>query len=69
MGEPHSEKAVAEAEAFGEEVPESMKVGRTDLRHLPLPTIDPEDARDHDDAVWVERTTRAATARGSRSPT
>ena len=24
--------------------------------HLPLPTIDPEDARDHDDAVWVERT-------------
>ncbi|MCL2448090.1 MAG: VacB/RNase II family 3'-5' exoribonuclease, partial [Polyangiaceae bacterium] len=28
------------------------------LRHLPLPTIDPEDARDHDDAVWVERTPR-----------
>jgi len=22
---------------------------------VPLPTIDPEDARDHDDAVWVER--------------
>ncbi len=33
-----------------------MKAGRTDLRHIPLPTIDPEDARDHDDAVWVERT-------------
>src|SRR6201981_1788845 len=29
--------------------------GRKDLTHLPLPTIDPEDARDHDDAVWVER--------------
>jgi ribonuclease R len=28
---------------------------RRDLRHVPLPTIDPEDARDHDDAVWVER--------------
>jgi ribonuclease R len=56
VGEPHTEKAVAEAEAFGEEVPEAMKEGRTDLRHLPLPTIDPEDARDHDDAVWVERT-------------
>ena len=56
VGEPHSEKAVAEAEAFGEEVPEIMKAGRTDLRHIPLPTIDPEDARDHDDAVWVERT-------------
>jgi ribonuclease R len=25
--------------------------GRTDLRHLPLVTIDPPDARDHDDAV------------------
>jgi ribonuclease R len=24
-----------------------------DLRHLPLITIDPEDARDHDDAVWA----------------
>ena len=56
VGEPHTELAVAEAEAFGQEVPESMRSGRTDLRHLPLPTIDPEDARDHDDAVWVERT-------------
>lgn len=28
--------------------------GRTDLRHLPLITIDPEDARDHDDAVLAE---------------
>jgi ribonuclease R len=27
--------------------------GRTDLRHIPLITIDPEDARDHDDAVWA----------------
>jgi ribonuclease R len=27
--------------------------GRTDLRHLPLITIDPEDARDHDDAVYA----------------
>jgi ribonuclease R len=56
VGEPHSEQAVAEAEAFGPEVPEAMKAGREDLRHVPLPTIDPEDARDHDDAVWVERT-------------
>jgi ribonuclease R len=57
VGEPHTEKAVAEADAFGEEVPAAMKEGREDLRHLPLPTIDPEDARDHDDAVWVERAT------------
>ena len=27
--------------------------GRTDLRAIPLLTIDPEDARDHDDAVWA----------------
>ena len=27
--------------------------GRTDLRSIPLVTIDPEDARDHDDAVWA----------------
>jgi ribonuclease R len=29
--------------------------GREDLRHLDLVTIDPPDARDHDDAVWGER--------------
>ena len=27
--------------------------GRSDLRSIPLVTIDPEDARDHDDAVWA----------------
>jgi ribonuclease R len=27
--------------------------GRTDLRKIPLVTIDPEEARDHDDAVWA----------------
>ncbi|MDE2464224.1 MAG: ribonuclease R [Alphaproteobacteria bacterium] len=27
--------------------------GRTDLRAIPFVTIDPEDARDHDDAVWA----------------
>lgn len=28
--------------------------GRMDLRDVPLITIDPPDARDHDDAVWAE---------------
>jgi ribonuclease R len=56
--EAHSEEAVRESESFGTEVPLPMKEGREDLRHIPLPTIDPEDARDHDDAVWVERTDR-----------
>jgi ribonuclease R len=52
----HSEAAVSEATAYGDVVPEAMKEGREDLTALALPTIDPEDARDHDDAVWVERT-------------
>lgn len=30
------------------------EVARADLRNLPLITIDPEDARDHDDAVYAE---------------
>ncbi|WP_162062360.1 ribonuclease R [Vibrio taketomensis] len=39
---------------LGEEVPEEAKVGRVDLRQLPLVTIDGEDARDFDDAVFCE---------------
>jgi ribonuclease R len=54
--ETHSDQAIAEAESYGVEVPATLLVGREDLTHIPLPTIDPEDARDHDDAVWVERT-------------
>lgn len=38
-----------------EEVPEEAKKGRVDLRELPLITIDGEDARDFDDAVYCER--------------
>lgn len=41
-----------------EEVPEEAKVGRVDLRDLPLVTIDGEDARDFDDAVYCEKKTR-----------
>jgi ribonuclease R len=34
---------------------EGAELGRReDLRHVPLVTIDPPDARDHDDAVWAE---------------
>ncbi|HRP09845.1 MAG TPA: ribonuclease R [Terricaulis sp.] len=33
--------------------PPTLK-GRTDLRQVPLITIDPEDARDHDDAVYAQ---------------
>jgi ribonuclease R len=40
---------IAEADAMK---PAGLK-GRDDLRDMPLITIDPSDARDHDDAVWA----------------
>jgi len=40
---------------LAEEVPEEAKADRTDLRHIPLVTIDGADARDFDDAVYCER--------------
>ncbi|MEY2933299.1 MAG: ribonuclease, partial [Pseudomonadota bacterium] len=46
---------VAEAEARMKELLPISFEGRTDLREHPFLTIDPVDARDHDDAVFVER--------------
>jgi ribonuclease R len=47
---------VAEAEAYGARIPQDAVAGREDLRDIELVTIDGEDARDYDDAVYCERT-------------
>jgi ribonuclease R len=45
----------AETAKLGSEVTEEDKEGRVDYRKMPLVTIDGEDSRDFDDAVYVER--------------
>ncbi|HWJ05993.1 MAG TPA: ribonuclease R [Steroidobacteraceae bacterium] len=56
-GLPHEfpDEVVAEAEAYGAAIPLEAIRGREDLRDIELVTIDGEDARDFDDAVWCER--------------
>ena len=44
------EKVIQESEALKT----FSHAKRVDLRHMPLITIDPPDASDHDDAVWAE---------------
>ena len=49
------DEVVTEAGRLGKEVDKKDKEGRIDLRAIPLVTIDGEDARDFDDAVYCEQ--------------
>jgi len=55
-GLPHEwpEDVLEESGKLGAEVKDKDKQGRVDLRAIPLVTIDGEDARDFDDAVYCE---------------
>ena len=55
-GVPHefSDAAIGEARALPDVVRPQDKLGRVDLTDVPLVTIDGEDARDFDDAVYCE---------------
>jgi ribonuclease R len=50
-----SRAVLEEASAIPETVTADAAAGREDLRGQFIVTIDPDDARDFDDAVWVER--------------
>lgn len=56
-GIPHvwPQDVLAQAEGLADEVSEKHKQHRVDLRKLPFVTIDGEDARDFDDAVYCEK--------------
>ena len=52
----HFPRAVLdEARSFGDEIHPGEIAGRVDCRTLPVVTIDPEDAKDFDDAICLQR--------------
>ena len=55
MSETFPPEAMAEARRIPMEIGKKELEGRKDLRHLPIITIDGDDAKDLDDAVYVEK--------------
>lgn len=55
MSESFPPEAMAEARSIPVEIGKKELEGRRDLRHLPIITIDGDDAKDLDDAVYVEK--------------
>ena len=55
LGVEFSPGALHEAKRYGSHVDPAEAAQRVDLRNVPLVTIDGEDARDFDDAVYAER--------------
>lgn len=49
------EDVMKEVEKIGDEVPDQDKKSREDMRHIPMVTIDGEDAKDLDDAISFEK--------------
>ena len=60
------EEVLVEARAFGDRVSAKDKRDREDLRDLDLVTIDPVTARDHDDAIFIERSKQRRLPRDRR---
>jgi ribonuclease R len=53
-----TEEVIAEAHQIKEEIPADEISRREDWRDKLVITIDPADAKDHDDAIWLERTSK-----------
>ncbi len=52
LKEEFSSSSVQMAQSFGDSVFSELYPSRKDLTHLPFCTIDPSDAKDHDDAIY-----------------